>query len=90
MKRLAEIITGQNNLNYVQIMVYPLDVSELCHFCEEENETFEHLLNECPCFITDRQNIFQDHIIENTLDWKPISLLQFSYIPSINEALSFD
>ena len=54
---------------------------------EEENETFEHVLNECPCFIADRRDLFQDRIIENTLDWKPI---QFSYIPSINEALSFD
>ena len=90
MRRLAEIITGQNNLNYVQSKIYPLDVSELCRFCEEENETFEHLINECPCFRIDRQRLFQDRLIENTLEWKPISLIQFSYIPSINEALSFD
>ena len=56
----------------------------------EENETFEHLINECPCFITDRQKQFQDRIIENTLEWKPIELLKFSYIQSIDEALSFD
>ena len=90
MRRLAEIITGQNNLNYVQSKIYPLDVSELCRFCEEENETFEHLINECPCFITARQEIFKDRIIENTLDWKPISLLKFSYIQQIDEALTFD
>ena len=90
MKRLVEIITGQNNLNYVQSKAYPLDVSEMCRFCEEEVETFKHLINECPCFITDRQNLLQGRIIENTLDWKPTTLLKFSYIQSIDEALSFD
>ena len=52
MRRLLELITGQNNLNYVQSKIYPGEVSELCRFCEEEEETFEHLINEWPCFIT--------------------------------------
>ena len=50
MRRLIEIITGHNNLNYFQNKLYPLDVSPMCRFCEEEDESFEHLLNECPCF----------------------------------------
>ena len=52
MRRLLELITGQNNLNYVQSKKFPGDISELCRFCEEEDKTFEHLLNECPCFNT--------------------------------------
>ena len=47
MRRLIELITGQNNLNYIQSKVNP-DLSEMCRFCEEEEETFAHLLNECP------------------------------------------
>ena len=41
--RLIEIITGHNNLNYLQSKIYPNNVSELCRFCEKEDETFEHL-----------------------------------------------
>ena len=57
-RRLLELITDQNNLNYVQSKIHPGTISELCRFCEEEDETFAHLLNECPCFLTDRRNIF--------------------------------
>ena len=57
MQRLLELITGQNNLNYVQSKMYPGQVTELCRFCEEEDETFAHILNECPCFITARRDI---------------------------------
>ena len=59
MSRLLKLITGQNNLNYFQSIIYPGKVSELCRFCEEEEETFEHLINECPCFITYRRNILE-------------------------------
>ena len=50
MRRFIECTTGHNNLNYLQSKICPEDVSELCRFCEEEPETFDHLLNECPCF----------------------------------------
>ena len=90
LRRLIEIITGHINLNYLQSKIYPNDVSELCRFCEEEDETFEHLLNECPCFLIDRRDIIFNKPIINTLDWKPITLLKFASIPVINEALEFE
>ena len=90
MRRLVELISGQNNLNYAQSKIYPHDVSELCRFCEEEEETFEHLLNECPCFIIARRDILQNVSITNTINWNPKLLLTFSYIPAIEEALNFD
>ena len=92
MRRLLELITGQSNLNYIQNKIYPEDRSPLCRFCEEEeeDETFEHLLNECPCFITYRRDLLQNKPIINTLDWKPQTLLAFSYIPQIDEALSWE
>ena len=43
MKRMLELITGQNYLNYVQSKIYPGIVSKLCRFCEDEQETFAHL-----------------------------------------------
>ena len=90
MRRLIEIVTEQNNLNYVQSKIYPEDVSELCRFCEEEDETFEHLLNECPCFIIARRDIMQNVSIINTINWNPKLLLTFSYISAIEDALSFE
>ena len=80
MRRLIELITGQNNLNYVKNKKFPNEVSELCRFCDEEDETFEHLLNECPCFITYRREILQDKLIIKTLDWKARTLLELSLI----------
>ena len=74
MRRLIEIISGHNNFNYLQSKIYPHDVSTLCRFCEEEDETFDHLIFECPCFRTARQDIFLDREIQGTLDWKPHEL----------------
>ena len=35
-------ITGINNLNYTNSIIIP-DYTPLCRFCEEEDESFEHL-----------------------------------------------
>ena len=90
MRRLIEIVTGHNNLNYFQSKIYPLDVSPNCRFCEEEDETFEHLLNECPCFLNDRRDILLNIRIVDTINWNPQLLLKFSNIPAIKEALLLD
>ena len=55
---------------------------------EEEDETFEHLLNECPCFLIAHRDILQNTPIKDTLDWDPRILLKFSQLPSINDALT--
>ena len=89
MRRLTELITGQNNLNYVQNKVSTGAVSELCRFCEEEDDTFEHLLNECPCFNTYKRDMMRNRPIIKSLDWKIKTLLDFSYIPAIDLALQF-
>ena len=90
MRRLIELITGHNNLNYFQSKIYPEDVSPLCRFCEEEDESFEHLLNECPCFLIARREILQNRLVYRSNDWSYQQLLEFSYIPSIEDALTFN
>ena len=90
MRRLIELITGQNNLNYVQCKINPGQISELCRFCEEEDETFAHLIDESPCFNTYRREILLNKPIINTVKWKAKTLLNFSYIESIDEALEVD
>ena len=90
LRRLLELITGQSNLNYVQSKIYPEDVSPFCRFFKEEDETFEHQLNDCPCFNLYRRDILLNKPIINTLDWSPKTLIQFSYNPQIDEALSWE
>ena len=86
MRRLIECTTGHNNLNYLQSKIYPED----CRFCEEEPETFDHLLNECPCFQQARFDILHNQPIQNTLNWNSEDIIAFSHIPSIDEALTFE
>ena len=84
MRRLIELITGHSNLNYVPSKIDPINISPLCHFCEEEHDTFAHLLNKCPCFISFCRDIL------HTLCWTTHQFLQFFYIPGIDNTLSFD
>ena len=69
-KTVIKIISGQNNLNYMNNKVYGSD--DQCRFCEEEDETFDHLINECPCFYLDQVDLLQNQPIVNTTDWNPI------------------
>ena len=49
-------ITGHNNLNYMNSIIIP-DNTPLCRFCEEEDETFDHLYTDCPVFWRERREI---------------------------------
>ena len=77
LRRIIECTTGHNNLNYLQSKIHPEDVSELCIFCEEEPETFDHLLNECPCFQQARFDILHNQPIINTLNWNSDDIIAF-------------
>ena len=87
MTTLVQIITGQNNLNYLTNIIFP-QLTDQCRFCEEEQETFIHLLNECPVFRDKRNNLFKGNVIENSLDWDPAVLVEFARHPPIEEALA--
>ena len=49
-------ITGHNNLNYMNSIIIP-DYTPLCRFCEEKEESFQHLYEECPVFWRQRMEI---------------------------------
>ena len=83
---LIQIITGQNSLNYTTSKILP-NYTDQCRFCEEEEETFIHLINECPVFHELRQELLFGATIQNTCDWKPKQVLQFAKNPQIMEAL---
>ena len=83
-RRLIEIVTGQNNLNYIQNKVTGQD--HLCRFCEESEETFDHLFLECPCFESLRRGQNLEHC-SGTHDWKIQTLLNFANTEGIDKAL---
>ena len=87
MKLWVEIVTGQNNLNYVQSKIY--EISSQCRFCEEEDETFYHILNECPVFADTRAETLLTRA-SSIEDWKLHQILKFAKAPQLKYALSFE
>ena len=89
LSRFIRIIAGHNSLFYFRSKVDP-DISPLCRFCLEENETFIHLVNDCPRFINDRRDKLLNALISNDHMWSVQSLIDFSSLPGINAALEGD
>jgi ribonuclease HI len=86
LSRLIQLITGHNFLSYFQ---YQMDsgINPLCRLCEEENETFHHLVYACPAIALKRREMFQDKPPE-TDKWAPKALIDFSYIEPIDSWLT--
>ena len=56
----------------------------MCRLCEEEEETFIHILNECPRLNDTRKNIFKDKMYFNEYLWSIKQLLEFMDTPNMN------
>ena len=84
-RMLIEIITGQNNLNYIQNKIN--GQNNLCRLCEEEEETFDHFVKDCPCLWQERRDHFGLNHITNTHDWEINKLIKYSELQAINDAL---
>ena len=84
---LIQVVTGQNNLNYLTHKINP-NYTDLCRFCEEEEETFIHIVNECPVFYSRQMELFEGKPIINSIEWKPKTLLKFAKDSAIFEALT--
>ena len=80
------IITGFNRLSYIQFKADPL-IDPKCKLCEEENETFWHLVTECPRLCEIRREVFLDKT-PTTDNWKVNKLILFSRYPIIQNMLS--
>ena len=84
-RRLIEIVTHQNNLNYIQNKI--TGRGDLCRLCEEEEETFNHFVDDCPCLWQVRREHFGLQEILHSHNWKIRSFKAFSEIEPINDAL---
>ena len=83
--RFVRLITGHNNLNYFQHKI-GLSTESNCRFCGEAPELFTHLITDCPNWWRTQRDHFLDQPPGNDMQWSVRTLLEFSYIPRINEA----
>ena len=86
--RYIRAVTGHNNLLY---HLYNMEnhISSICRFCLEEREEFQHLAHDCPALWWERSTISSqnpDHSIP--ADWTPQQILDFTFLPRINEAFA--
>ena len=86
--RLIEIVTGQNYLNYMRSKTFKDEEEELCRFCEEESETFDHLLVFCPVFWRERAKLFKGGLALENETWDPGGIVEFSREIRIDDAMN--
>ena len=84
--RLLNIFTGHNTLNYHASLQNGL-LSDCCRFCNIAQETFYHWITECPRLRIYREDIFLDSIPIYEMKWSVQKVLDFSYKPSVCNAL---
>ncbi len=72
---VIQAITGHNRLNRHENLIS--GVSPSCRFCEEEDETFFHLIAKCPAFLVKRWAIFESPEMDEGDPWSPAQLLLF-------------
>ena len=89
LSRFVRIITGHNGLFYFKSKI-DKEISPACRFCLEKEETFHHLVDNCPIFNQNRVDIFRDTCPDSSMQWKVKDLLSFSNIPVINVAIEGD
>ena len=77
-------ITGQNNLNYMKSIIIP-NFTPLCRFCEEEDESFQHLYEDCPVFWKQRMEIQEDR--NGTENWTVQTVVRMAKIEDIQGTL---
>ena len=80
-------ITGHNFLGKHQNYIDP-DISKVCRFCQENEETFFHFLTSCPSLRQLRENIFLDKPYPHNNTWSIHKLKLFMLEPSIYAALT--
>ena len=84
--RFVRIVTGHNLLAYHRHNM-DQDFDPTCRLCGEERETFYHFATVCPRLHTSRTHAFLDTIVSDDMSWSAQSLIDFSYLPAINELL---
>ena len=84
LSRFIRTISGHNALMYFQSKIDP-EVDPRCRLCRQSDETFFHLVTECPRLHRLRQDKFLDMRISNDHGWSVQELIEFSLNPKVNK-----
>ena len=86
LSRFIRLVSGHNGLFYFKSRIDP-EINSICRFCLEKDETFHHLVTDCPAFNLSRREIFLTDEVKTQEDWSVRNMLIFSYLPGIREAI---
>ena len=86
--KFINLITGHNELAYHASLCNNTDYS-CCSFCNTSEETFFHLVTECPSLRITREDIFLDQPPDTGFDWKVKQILKFSNLPVIDRLIAW-
>ena len=81
---LIRIITGHNALNYFKNKINN-EINGECRFCMEDDETFWHLVTDCPVFIQERRDILLGTDVRDK--WDVAKLMEMAGVYKIEMAL---
>ena len=65
-----------------------IEVSKFCRLCEEESETFIHLITECPRLCQQRKDILIGKEVGNDHTWSIRRVMEFIKTPTILRMLT--
>ena len=89
LSRFLRLISGHNGLFYFKHKIDP-EKNAVCRFCLAEDETFHHLITNCPAYFLSRKEIFLENAIDENNKWSVRNMLIFSYLPGVREAIDGD
>ena len=85
--RIVQGITGFNRLMRHESKVSP-EVDPTCRLCLEDDESFWHLISECPALWKLRRDIFHWYFPPDVFEWKVYQILKFVENPQIRELMN--
>ena len=83
----GEKTTQTNKSAYHQSKIN-IDISKFCRLCEENEETFIHLVSHCPRLTETRKEIFLDKTFGCDHTWSIRRLMEFIRLPVITRMLT--
>ena len=86
LSRILRLISGHNGLFYFKNKI-DKEINAVCRFCLENDETFYHLITDCPVFFKSRREIFLECPFNDDNKWSVRNMLLFSYLPGVREAI---
>ena len=84
---MIRAITGHNFLGQHQNRINP-EISKVCRFCEQDEESFYHLLTSCDSLSQLQNDIFMDKPHPDDNSWSIFKLKNFILEPTIFRTLS--